>query len=123
MERHYGIHTGKNKWQVKEEIGEEAFQSIRRGWDTPIPEGETLKEVYERVKPYYEEHIKSDLMSSRNVLIVAHGNSLRALVKHLENLNEEEIVSVEIATGEVHCYTLNENGAVIDKVILPLAQS
>jgi 2,3-bisphosphoglycerate-dependent phosphoglycerate mutase len=123
MERHYGIHTGKNKWQVKEEIGEEAFQSIRRGWDTPIPEGETLKDVYERVKPYYEEHIKSDLMSSRNVLVVAHGNSLRALVKHLENLSEEEVVGVEIATGEVHCYTLDENGAVVDKVILPSAQS
>ncbi len=123
MERHYGIHTGKNKWQVKEEVGEEAFQSIRRGWDTPIPEGETLKNVYERVKPYYEEHVKSDLINNRNVLVVAHGNSLRALIKHLENLNEEEIVGVEIATGEVHCYTLDEGGAVIDKVILPLAQS
>ena len=123
IERHYGVHTGKNKWQVKDEIGEEAFQSIRRGWDTPIPEGETLKDVYDRVKPYYEEHIKPELTQAKNILIVAHGNSLRALVKHLEDLTEEEIVGVEIGTGEVHCYSLDESGKVVEKEVLSISQS
>lgn len=118
MERHYGIHTGKNKWQVKDEIGEEAFHMIRRGWDTPIPGGETLKDVYTRVTPYYEQYIKTDLINSRNVLIVAHGNSLRALVKHLEDLDEHAIMSIEIATGEVHCYSFTETGAVMGKDVL-----
>ena len=116
-ERHYGIHTGKNKWEVKEAVGEEEFQRIRRGWDTPIPSGETLKDVHERVVPYFEEHIKPDLMAGKNVLVVSHGNTLRALVKHLDKLSEEQVAEVEIATGEVHCYTLDETGAVTDKEI------
>ena len=62
-ERHYGIYTGKNKWEVQKEIGEEAFHKLRRGWDVPIPEGETLKDVYARVVPYYEKNIKPLLAS------------------------------------------------------------
>lgn len=116
-ERHYGVHTGKNKWEVKEEVGEEEFQRIRRGWDTPIPEGETLKDVHARVVPYFEEHIKPDLMAGKNVLVVSHGNTLRALVKHIDGISEEEIADVEIATGEVHCYSMDEAGNVIDKEI------
>lgn len=114
-ERHYGIHTGKNKWQVKEEVGEEAFQAIRRGWDTHIPEGETLKDVHARVMPYYEENIKKDLNDGKNVLVVAHGNTLRALAKHVENLNEVEVCDVEFETGAVHCYHFDENGALSGK--------
>jgi len=116
-ERHYGIHTGKNKWQVKEEIGEEEFQKIRRGWDTLVPDGETLKDVHARVVPYFESQIKVDLMNGSNVLIVAHGNSLRALIKHLEDLDESQISSVELETGEVHCYHLDDAGKVVDKEI------
>lgn len=108
-ERHYGIHTGKNKWQVKDEIGEEEFNKIRRGWDTKIPEGETLKDVHARVVPYYEKQIKKDLESGENVLVVAHGNTLRALVKHLEDLDEAQVCDVEIETGEVHCYHMDES--------------
>jgi 2,3-bisphosphoglycerate-dependent phosphoglycerate mutase len=117
-ERSYGIYTGKNKWQVKKEIGEEAFQKLRRGWDEKIPEGETLKDVYERVEPYYEENIKKDLALGKNVLVVAHGNSLRALVKHLENLDERQVCEVELGTGEVHCYHLDENTKIIKKELL-----
>jgi 2,3-bisphosphoglycerate-dependent phosphoglycerate mutase len=104
-ERHYGIHTGKNKWEVKEEVGEEHFQNMRRGWDVPIPEGETLKDVHARVVPYFVDHVLPDLESGKNTLIVAHGNSLRALAKHLGNLSDEAVCDLEIGTGEVHCYT------------------
>ncbi len=105
-ERHYGIHTGKNKWEVKEEVGEAEFNNIRRGWDVKIPEGETLKDVHARVVPYFEENIKKDLERGENVLVVAHGNTLRALIKHLEKLDEAQVCNVELETGEVHCYDL-----------------
>lgn len=105
-ERDYGIYTGKNKWQIKEEVGEEEFQKIRRGWDVAIPEGETLKDVYARVVPYYEENIKKDLIAGKNVLISAHGNSLRALIKYLDNLSDEEVANLEVATGEVVTFDL-----------------
>ncbi|MFZ2523389.1 MAG: 2,3-bisphosphoglycerate-dependent phosphoglycerate mutase [Minisyncoccia bacterium] len=116
-ERHYGIHTGKNKWQVKEEIGEEAFQAIRRGWDTKIEGGETLKDVHTRVVPYYEENIKKDLKDGKNVLVVAHGNTLRALIKHLENIEEEKVSEVEVATDELHIYQMDDNGNYISKEV------
>lgn len=109
-ERDYGVHTGKNKWQVKEEIGEDAFQDIRRGWDTKIEGGETLKDVYMRAVPYYEANIKKDLMEGKNVLVVGHGNTFRALVKHLENLDDKQVCDVELATGEVHCYDVDSSG-------------
>ncbi len=116
-ERHYGIHTGKNKWEVKEVVGEEEFMKIRRNWNHPIPEGETLKDVYDRVVPYYEGSIKPDLLAGRNVIIVAHGNTLRALVKYLEDITEERIAEVEIGTGEVYCYDIDTEGAVSGKEI------
>lgn len=117
-ERHYGIHTGKNKWQIKDEVGDEEFLSIRRGWDTKISEGETLKDVHARVMPYYEENIKKDLSAGKNVLVVAHGNTLRSLIKHLENLNDIDIENVEVGTGEVHAYSLNENTEVLSKKVM-----
>jgi len=116
-ERNYGIHTGKNKWQVKEEVGEDEFTKIRRGWDTPIQDGETLKDVHTRVVPHYEEKIKSELQTGKNVLVVAHGNTLRALIKHLDNLDESAVCELEVGTGEVHCYEIDENGKVLGKEI------
>ena len=107
-ERHYGIYTGKNKWQIKEDIGEQKFNELRRGWDVKIPEGESLKDVYERVVPYFEEHIKPDLAAGKNVLVVAHGNSLRALVKHLESISDAAVCDLELGTGEAHCYTFKD---------------
>ena len=109
-ERDYGVHTGKNKWQVKEEIGEDEFQRIRRGWDTKIDGGETLKDVHDRVVPYYKESIKKDLLDGKNVLVVSHGNTLRVLVKYLEDIDDTKICDLEIGTGEVHCCTIDENG-------------
>lgn len=117
-ERHYGIYTGKNKWQVKEEMGAEEFQKLRRAWDFPIPEGESLKQVFERVLPYYQSEILPRLLAGEHVLIVAHGNSLRALAKHLEGISDEKISELEIGTGEVHCYTIGETGLCIEKTVL-----
>ena len=116
-ERHYGIYTGKNKWQVKEEIGEEEFKRIRRGWDTPIPEGESLKDVYARVVPYFEEHILPDVQKGLNTLVVAHGNSLRALMKRLEDVSDEAICDVEVGTGEIHCYAFDTEGKITHKEV------
>lgn len=116
-ERDYGIYTGKNKWEIEKEVGEEMFLKIRRGWDYPIPKGESLKDVYERVVPYYENEILPKLKNGQNVLIVAHGNSLRSLVKYLENINDEKITKLEIATGEVYIYSLDSQGAILSKEI------
>src|SRR3989344_7534329 len=88
-ERSYGIYTGKNKWEVKKELGEEAFQRLRRGWNVPIQEGETMKDVHDRVVPYYKEYMLPELKRGENVLVVGHGNTFRALVKYLEGMNEE----------------------------------
>lgn len=114
-ERDYGEFTGKNKWQIKEEVGDEEFLKIRRGFDHPIPGGETLKDVYNRVVPYYQTQILPHLLRGENVLIVAHGNSLRALVKYLENISDADITNLEIATGEILIYEIDQVGNVVSK--------
>ncbi len=111
-ERDYGIYTGKNKWEVKEAMGEEEFNKLRRDFDHPVPEGETLKDVYERVVPYYEQVIKPELRAGENVIVVSHGNTLRALVKYLEHIPDDRISEVEIGTGEVLCYQIDQEGNV-----------
>lgn len=116
-ERDYGDLTGKNKWKIKEEYGEEQFKLWRRSWDHPVPGGETLKDVYNRAVPYYEEHIKKDLTSGKNVIVSAHGNTLRALIKYLDKLSNDKISEVEVATGEVHIYEIDDNGHVIGKEV------
>jgi 2,3-bisphosphoglycerate-dependent phosphoglycerate mutase len=116
-ERSYGIYEGKNKWEVKELIGEEEFQKIRRGWNTPIPKGETLKDVHARVVPYFDEHILPDLKSGMNVLVSSCGNALRALVKHLEQLDEEGVANLEFGTGEVYIYDVDSTGKILGKEI------
>jgi 2,3-bisphosphoglycerate-dependent phosphoglycerate mutase len=119
-ERDYGVHTGKNKWQVKEEIGDEEFQRIRRGWDVKVEGGETLKDVHDRVVPYYKEAILKDLQAGKNVLVVSHGNTLRALIKYLEDVDDAKICDVEMATGEVHCCTIDEDGKSTCREILKI---
>ncbi len=116
-ERDYGQFTGKNKWQVKEEVGELEFQNIRRGWDAVVLGGENLKDVHARVVPYYEEHIRPHLLEGQNVLVVAHGNSLRALVKHLENISDKRIADLEIGFAEVYCYEIDKEGKILGKEI------
>lgn len=116
-ERDYGDYTEKNKWDIQNEVGEEEFQKIRRSWDYPPPNGESLKMVYERVLPYFETEILPKLKEGKNIIIAAHGNSLRALVKHLENISDENISTLEIGTGEAYVYELDETGKVVNKEI------
>ncbi|MDY6055187.1 phosphoglyceromutase [Micrococcus sp.] len=122
-ERHYGALQGKDKAQVKEEFGEEQFMVWRRSFDVPpppleddsefsqagderyrdigpaAPRTEALKQVIDRLLPYWQEQIVPDLKAGRTVLVAAHGNSLRALVKHLDGISDDEIAGLNIPTG------------------------
>ena len=123
-ERHYGSLTGLNKEETKKKIGEEQFKKYRRSWDIsppPMPENdknqslfsplnvsipqdmipftESLKDTYNRVVPFFESKIKPDLQNNKNIIIAAHGNSLRALCKKLFNISNQKINELEIPTG------------------------
>lgn len=117
-ERHYGDYQAKNKWDIKDSIGEEDFTKLRRSWDHPVPNGETLKDVHARVLPYYEETILEDLKEGKNVIVAAHGNSLRALMKHLEEVDDSNVHELEIGTGEVVMYEIDEAGTMVSKQVL-----
>ncbi len=122
-ERDYGIYTGKKKWEIKDEIGEEAFMSLRRSWDGPVPGGETLKDVYNRTVPYYEKEILPRLQKGEHVLISAHGNSLRSLIKYLERVSDSDIAHVEIGIGQAYLYEINPDGTAADKKVLNTSYS
>jgi 2,3-bisphosphoglycerate-dependent phosphoglycerate mutase len=123
-ERHYGALQGKDKKQTKEEFGEEQFMLWRRSYDTPppriadddewsqigdaryadlpdeiVPRTECLKDVVVRMLPYWYDAIVPDLRTGRTILVTAHGNSLRAMVKHLDGMDEESVVGLNIPTG------------------------
>jgi len=132
-ERHYGALQGKDKAQTLEEFGEEKFMTWRRSFDVPppaldddaeysqvydpryigidgeIPRTESLKLVIDRMLPYWESDITKDLAAGKTVLVTAHGNSLRALVKHLDGISDEDIASLNIPTGIPLIYELDEN--------------
>jgi len=132
-ERHYGALQGKDKKQTLDEYGEEQFMLWRRSFDTPppplddssefsqasdpqyadlgeeLPRTECLKDVIARFLPYWESEIVPDLQSGRTVLVAAHGNSLRALVKHLDGISDEDIAGLNIPTGMPLVYRLDED--------------
>jgi len=114
-ERDYGDFTGQNKWEMKEKYGEEQWQRWRRGWNEPIPNGETLKDVYKRAVPYYQSEVLPKLREGQNVLVVASGNSLRALVKYLDGISDDDISQLEIPTGGILIYDIDYNGQVTAK--------
>jgi 2,3-bisphosphoglycerate-dependent phosphoglycerate mutase len=116
-ERDYGDYTGKNKWEMEKLLGAEEFDKLHRGWNYPIPNGETLKMVYERIVPYYQKAVLPVLKEGKTVLLVAHGNSIRALIKYLEDVPESEMVHVEMHFGAVVIYTLTEEGKMAHKDI------
>lgn len=116
-ERHYGDLTGMNKEEAKKKFGEEMFLKFRRSWDIAPPNGESLKDTYERAIPCFEQEILKDLKAGENVIVAAHGNSLRAIVKHLEEISDDEIPGLEIGTGEVYVYQIDEEGKVKSKEI------
>jgi 2,3-bisphosphoglycerate-dependent phosphoglycerate mutase len=133
-ERHYGDLQGKDKAQVREQYGAELFQQWRRSYDTPppeievgsewdvsddpryahltpdlVPRTECLKDVVHRLLPYWYDAIVPDLQAGEVVLVAAHGNSLRALVKHLDGLSEEQVVGLNIPTGQPLRYDLDDD--------------
>jgi 2,3-bisphosphoglycerate-dependent phosphoglycerate mutase len=138
-ERHYGALTASNKAEAVKKFGEAQVKEWRRSYATPpppidfdstdfpgndpryagvpqndLPRGESLKDVLARVLPYWNRSIVQHLEQGKRVLIVAHGNSLRALMKHLENISDEEIVEINLPTGIPRAYRLNADLKTVD---------
>ena len=107
-ERHYGALQGLNKAETAEQHGAEQVHIWRRSFDVAPPEGESLEMTAERTIPYFTEEIVPDLVSGKNVLVSAHGNSLRSIVMHIDGISPEDIVSLEIPTGEPIHYSYEE---------------
>ncbi len=138
-ERHYGALQGLNKTEIRDKYGDEQFMQWRRSYDVPppaiefgtefsqdqdpryadlgeqMPRTECLKDVVKRFLPYWEEGIKPDLASGKTVLVAAHGNSLRALVKFLDDISDEEIAGLNIPTGQPLVYELDEDFKPVEK--------
>jgi 2,3-bisphosphoglycerate-dependent phosphoglycerate mutase len=117
-ERDYGDLCGLNKDDARARWGEEQVHIWRRSFDVAPPGGESLKDTAARVLPYYEAHILPEMMAGRNVLVSAHGNSLRALIMHLDKMTPDEIVKLNLGTGEPYIYRLNKDGSVAAKTVL-----
>ncbi len=114
-ERHYGDLQGLNKAETAQQYGEEQVKIWRRSYDVRPPNGESLADTAARVLPYYEAHILPLLQAGKNVLVVAHGNSLRALVMHLDRLSPAEVLELNIPTGAPLYYELDTGGNVLTK--------
>ena len=139
-ERHYGALQGKNKADAAEKYGDEQVHIWRRSYDVLpplldandegsaandrryaeldpriIPGGENLKVTLERVIPFWEDNIAPDLLDGKNVIVAAHGNPLRALTKYIENISDEDIMDVEMATGQPVVYELDDNLNIVSK--------
>lgn len=109
-ERYYGELQGLNKDETRAKYGEEQVHIWRRSYDVPPPNGEALMNTAERSIPFFEENILPHLKQGKNVFIAAHGNSLRSIVMKLDNLSREEVLKLEIATGDPLCYHLQADG-------------
>ena len=139
-ERHYGALQGQNKAEAAEKFGEEQVHIWRRSYDVLppllsaddegsaandrryanldpriVPGGENLKVTLERVIPFWEDHIAPDLLAGKNVIVAAHGNSLRALTKYIEQISDEDIMNVEMATGQPVVYDLDDKLNIVSK--------
>lgn len=114
-ERDYGDLVGLNKDDAKKKWGEEQVHIWRRSFDTPPPGGESLKDTAERVLPYFDAQILPEVQAGKNVIVSAHGNSLRALIMQLEALSGEEILKRELATGVPMIYRLNADGSAAER--------
>jgi 2,3-bisphosphoglycerate-dependent phosphoglycerate mutase len=139
-ERHYGGLTGLNKQEMIDKVGAEQVKIWRRSYDIPppaldadspfdvrrerryagveVPQTESLKDTIARALPYYEEAIAPALRARKRVLVAAHGNSLRGIVKYLSNISDDEIVSLEIPTGKPIVYELDDDLSVIRRYYL-----
>ena len=112
-ERDYGDLVGLNKQETADKFGKDQVHIWRRSYDTPPPNGESLKDVVERVSPYFKEKIKPLIDKGENILIAAHGNSLRAMMIELDMYKPEEISNIELPTGSPLCINLDQ-GRLVD---------
>jgi 2,3-bisphosphoglycerate-dependent phosphoglycerate mutase len=117
-ERYYGDLQGLNKAETMKKYGEAQVHLWRRSYDINPPKGESLKDTCERTIPYYKNNILPQLQAGKNVLIVAHGNSLRSITKYVENISDKEIPNVEIPTGVPIVYTFDAQMKLQKKVLL-----
>ena len=117
-ERNYGSLAGLNKDDARKKWGEEQVHIWRRSFDIPPPDGESLKNTSERVLPYFNREILPKVVNGSNILIAAHGNSLRSLIMQLDNISEVDIVNLEIPTGAPIKYVFNEDGSILKKTNL-----
>ena len=117
-ERDYGNLSGLNKDEAREKWGEEQVHKWRRSYNIAPPGGESLKDTAERVLPYYRKKILPHVNERKNIIVAAHGNSLRALVMELDNLSPKEIVKLEIPTGIPIFYEISSSGSIESKKIL-----
>ena len=113
-ERDYGDLVSQNKTEAAEKFGEEQVQIWRRSFDTPPPGGESLKMTLERTVPYFNSVVKPYLMNGKNIILSAHGNSIRSIIMELFNYNSEQILKTEVGWCEPLVYTFNDNFEVID---------
>ena len=117
-ERHYGELQGLNKDEMRKKFGEEQVRIWRRSYDIRPPGGESLKDTAERALPYFSKYILADLKKGKNVIVSAHGNSLRAIVMKLDSLTKEQVLKLEIPTGVPIVYEFDSKGNVISKKVL-----
>ncbi|HOW13109.1 MAG: histidine phosphatase family protein [Candidatus Pacebacteria bacterium] len=116
-ERYYGNLQGLNKEETIKKYGEKKVHLWRRSYDIKPPKGESLKDVYERTTPFYKRYIEKDLRKGKNILLVASHNSLRAIVKYIEKIPNEEIINLEIPFGGMIEYTFDKNLKIKNKSI------
>ncbi len=114
-ERNYGDLAGLNKDDARKRWGDEQVHIWRRSYDIPPPGGESLKDTGERVLPFFMKEIHPHVCKGKNILVAAHGNSLRSLIKFLDNISDEDIVKLEIPTGAPIHYVIDEDGSVRSK--------
>ena len=114
-ERNYGDLAGLNKDDARKRWGNEQVHIWRRSYDIPPPGGESLKDTGERVLPFFMKEILPHVCKGKSILVAAHGNSLRSLIKFLDNISDEDIVKLEIPTGAPIHYVINEDGSVKSK--------
>lgn len=109
-ERDYGVYTGMNKDKVREAIGDEAYEGLRRSWDMPVEGGESLRDVYQRTIPFYLRVILPRIRHGQNVLVVAHGNSIRSLIKYIEGVSDKAIGDIEMPQDNAIVYEVDLEG-------------
>ncbi len=127
-ERHYGALQGLNKAETAQKYGDDQVKIWRRSYDVPPPKektemnpdgtSESLKDTAARTLPYWEKNIMPEIKSGKNIIVAAHGNSLRSIVMHLDNLTKEQVLELNIPTGAPLLYVFDSNGTIVEKKYL-----